>query len=270
MKLLDERMFRAVQLSLRAAAADNAAEKLPDGVCGRMSGIALTYNVPDDYDTVFLPGCLTKTRAEKVNAGKVKLFADHGPFTHTHVGFVKSLNDVGDAAVMVADLFDTDAGRSMKEYLESVLASGADTGLSIGFRSRDSEWRKDEKTGEMFLYFKEIELREISITPVPAVPGTEVTSVRREQGESDEDLLKRTLRRILVALPERDVRALVDEVYASSTASPNSSQAASPAGASTESNVATTAGSATVEQPKLASIEERTKAFRESFALTNV
>lgn len=200
---LDDHAFRATKLELRSG------EGLPKGVCGRVSGVALTYNVADDYGTVFVPGCLTKTRSEKVNTGKVKLFADHGPFTDTHVGVVRSLDDRGDSVMMVADLFDTEAGRNMKEYLSAVLASGADTGLSIGFRPHGEEWKADAVTGknDMMLFYKEIELREVSITPVPAVPGTDILAVRSA------DLLPRALRTILKALPKRDAQDVFDSVY---------------------------------------------------------
>ncbi len=122
--------FHATNLELRTE------ESLPDGVCGRLSGVAFMYNTADDYGTMFAPGCIDKTRAEKVNKGKVKLFADHGPFTDTHVGVVRSIEDMGDAAVMTADLFDTEPGRAMKDYLVAVLKSGADTGISISGRAR--------------------------------------------------------------------------------------------------------------------------------------
>jgi HK97 family phage prohead protease len=269
-----ERVFRQVQLSLRAAKVDGQ-EPLPAGVCGRINGIALVYNVADDYGTVFVPGCLAKTRAERVAGGKVKLFADHGPFTDTHVGVVRSLEDVGDAAVMTADLFDTEAGRAMKEYLDAVLTSGADTGLSIGFRPIDRQWMDAPdgmlgdgiKKGDMLLFYKEIELREISITPVPAVPGTDVVSVRREAGETDEGLLRRHLGHILRSLPERDARAVFDEVYATSAASTDTSAAPespTPAPASTAPD-AVRAESAP-DAASIATSEQRIAAARQSYA----
>lgn len=261
----NERVFRSIKLELRAVSAD-ANEKLPPGICGRFSDIALVYGVTDDYGTVFEQGCIAKTRAERVNTGKVKVFADHGPYTDCHVGVVRSMDDVGDAVTVIADLFDSEAGRTMKEYLEAVIASGAETGLSIGFRTRDSEWKKDEKTGEMFLHYNEIELREVSITPVPAVPGTDVIGVRREQGETDEDLLKRALGHILRSLPERDARTVFDEVYASAAkpdtpATPTQPPAGAPAGTDAEHAESATGADGTTVSP-VATIEERLAAVR--------
>lgn len=262
----NEHAARATKLEWRAQV--DAGEKLPPGVCGRISGIALVYNQVDDYGTVFKPGCLAKTRAERVNTGKVKLFADHGPFTDTHVGTVRTMEDVGDAVVMTADLFDTEAGRQMKEYIDAVIKSGGETGLSVGFRPRKKEWVPiDPKNpdGEDVLEFQEIELREVSITPVPAVPGAEVTSVRREAGESEEDLLKRTLARILRALPQRDAQAVFDEVYASAAepdkpAVPPTQPPASADGASAEPRAESAAASGA--PPKAASEAQRVAALR--------
>lgn len=260
-----EHAFFATQLELRAA---TEAEPLPAGVCGRLTGVALVYDVVDAYGTMFARGCLDKTRNEKVPRNKVKMFADHGPFVECHVGVVRKLEDIGDAAVMTADLFDTEDGRRMKEYLAAVLASDAETGLSIGFRSRGREWRKpDDGQGEPVLVFTEIELSEISITPVPAVPGTEVTGVRKQGEEGDDDtpdLLKRALRHILAALPEREARVVVDAVYAPSAPDPDTSAATRPtAGAGTEG----AEGGENVEgRDTLATPEERERALRKSFA----
>lgn len=268
MRMLDERIHRATQLQLRA---NDATEPLPAGVCGRLTGIALVYNVEDDYGTVFMPGCLSRTITDKVQQGKVKLFADHGPFTDTHIGTVRDIKDVGDAAIMTADLLDTDAGRKMKEYLEAVLASGGETGLSVGFRPKESEWKQVMNDAgvmiDMVLIYKEIELREISITPVPAVPGTDVTSVRREKGEDDEALLRRALKHILKSLPERDARAVFDEAYATSAAKPDTKDAASTSSAGT-SDAAAGAESAKGDTAasELASEEDRVLAVRKAFA----
>src|SRR5690242_19785956 len=77
-------------------------EELPEGVCGRIVGIGLRYNQPDYYGTMFAPGCLAKT-AEKVRAGKVKLYADHRYTTDNHAGVVRSIEDVGSDVLVKAD-----------------------------------------------------------------------------------------------------------------------------------------------------------------------
>lgn len=273
MKLLKDRLIRATKLewAARADGTPMTQDDLGKGVCGRVTGIALVYNVADDYGTMFMPGCLTKTRAEKVDAGKVKLFADHLAYSETHVGVVRSVVDVGDAVVMTADLFDTTAGRAMKEYLEAVLASGGETGLSVGFRAIDREWRDVELANgkrDTLLIFKEISLGEISITPVPAVPGTDITGVRREPGEHDEDLLRRALRHILRSLPEQDAKAEFDEVYAPGAATTDTEAAPITADAASPEGTSDAAPAEATEQHESgpASTDARREALRRSYA----
>lgn len=161
-------------LELRAEA-----EALPAGVCGVLMGVAVVYNVVDAYGTRFRPGCLDRTKREKLAAGKVKLFADHDGRTRAHVGYVKALETQGDREVMTAWLFDSEAGRAQKEYIGACMASGGYTGLSIGFYPRDTEM-VTLTDGEQVLDFLEVELDEVSNTPRPAVPGADVLGVRHD------------------------------------------------------------------------------------------
>lgn len=270
--------FRATEIEVRAKGDNESA--LPAGVCGRVTGIALVYEQIDSYQTVFSRGCLSRTIAERVAARKVKLFADHEMYVNEHVGTVVSITDVGDSAVMVADLFDTPAGRTMKEYLTAVLASRSDTGLSVGFRPVSKVWQEvDTERGKaMILRFNEIELKHIGVTPVPAVEGSGVTGVRSEgeengagNGETDAeaaDLLKRSLSAILRALPEHDARAVFDTVYARSTA-PTDTAAAPPAPpAAGTPNAGESAGSvAGAATTTVATEADRADALRRSFAV---
>jgi hypothetical protein len=151
----------------------------------------MVYDTVDAYNTTFAPGCMDQTRA-KVAAGKVKLFvaADQGFHqygTRTHVGTLRSLVTVGNQEIATADIFDTADGRALKEYLSAVMASGSETGCSIGFYPRDSETvpapsvpgsaGPDMMSGTV-TRFTEIELEELSITPINAVPGADVLAVR--------------------------------------------------------------------------------------------
>ena len=251
--------------------ADGVGNDIPDGCCGRMTGIALTYGVVDDYGTIFAPGCLAKTTAEKVRQGGVRLFADHDPRTHSHVGTVTDIKDVGDTAVMTAVIFDTDAGRKMKEYLEAVTKSGkvtgGKTGLSVGFRSVEDETVEVEGGSPWgSTLFKEIALREISVTPVNAVPGTDVMSVRREAGEKDQGLLHRMLARILAEVPESEAQAVFDTAYASA-ADPAHNDAeptgATPAAAPIADGAAGSESSTVSADSQALPFDERMKIMRE-------
>lgn len=187
---------------------------LPPGFCGVVQGVALPYDTVDGYGTMFAPGCLDKTRAQKVAGRKVKLFVDHDYAIPTHVGTILSLEDVGGAAVMTAGILDTKEGREVREYLLAITASGSSTGLSVGFYERASEWVTSPDGVGSVLRYLEVELIEVSLTPRQAVPGAEVTGVR--SSEAVVGLLERSLRGLCLALPAARVRAIVEETLAAS------------------------------------------------------
>lgn len=195
-------------LSIRAEGED-----LPAGVAGRVSGVALTYDVVDSYDTMFARGCAKRSIDQRVSARKVPLLMDHERSTRAHVGVVAAMEEVGDSLVMVADIFDTAEGRAALEYVKAVLSAGADTGFSIGFIPRKSEVvRVGDKTIERFT---EVELREVSLTPMPAVPGAQVSGARADAlapTMSDDDILTIAAHAALSALPE-SLRLSVMQMY---------------------------------------------------------
>lgn len=168
---------------------DAAADPLPDGVVGRVEGIALVYDVIDSYGTMFARGALGDAPA-RAGRGEIKLYWDHGNAlsgsysTDDHIGVVRTLEDVdlpsGQTGVrMAADLFDTLSGRKAHEYLRAVAATGSETGLSIGGRFDGDDMDIEEHDGETVLVFRRVELREVSVTAMPAVPGAVVTFVRQ-------------------------------------------------------------------------------------------
>ncbi len=213
---------RVPNLTMRSTAlAFRTEDELPTGVCGRVTGLALRYNVVDSYGTLFTPGSVEKTRA-KVTAGKVKLFDNHGMQdyygTRTHIGFVRSLTMAGDAELMVADLFDTEDGRRAKEYLSAVTASGAETGLSIGFYGRGGTDVRDSNGVWQHYAYSEIELDEISLAPRQAVPGALVANVRAEQ---DPKVLRALLTPLCARMSDADILTLLRETRAAAPAVPD-------------------------------------------------
>jgi HK97 family phage prohead protease len=159
--------------------------ELPPGIAGRVSGIAVTYDVVDSYGTMFARGCAKRSIDQRVAARKVPLLMDHEASTRAHVGVVSAMSEAGDALIMTADVFDTEEGRAAMEYVKAVMAAGASTGFSIGFVPRKAEIVNVD--GSNVERFTEIELREVSITPMPAVPGASVTSARHEERTDDMD-----------------------------------------------------------------------------------
>jgi len=206
-KLLQKRIALVPQLELREAGEGDA------GFCGRLMGIALPYGVVDTYRTVFQSGCIDRTRDKKVAARKVKIFLDHAYGVRTHVGTVLEMPDVASSAMIVGGLLDTAAGREAKEYLTAVLASGSETGLSVGFYARKEQ--AGQVDGQAVTVFTEIELDEISITPRQSVPGATVTGTRAEGAEMTDgevEVAERTFRILAEALPAERVAAIVAEV----------------------------------------------------------
>ena len=235
-----------------------AAADLPAGVCGQVVGVALVYGVRDAYGTAFAPGCLDRTKREKLAAGKIALYANHEYQTHAHVGVIRGLDTTGDREIMTADIFDTAAGRALKEYLSAVTATGAHTGLSVGFFDRASDLR-DDGDGERTLWYTEVELEEVSATPRPAVPGADVLAVRRDDAQP----LQIALRTLITTLGPDAVRAALDAVVPPGNAvPPEDSSSAAPA----ETSDAEGEDSHRRNDPVAATMDERMTAVRTSYA----
>ena len=175
------------------------------------------------------------------------------------------MQDIGDALVMTADIFDTADGRAALEYVKAVLASGASTGFSIGFIPRASEMVQVD--GKPVERFTEIELREVSITPMPAVPGAEVASARNDEipeeadnpttERTDVELLMVAARIALDALPAADREAIVGAYRATLTQTETATPVAP---------VVTDTPTST-ESSRYVALEDRVKAARSTFVL---
>jgi HK97 family phage prohead protease len=244
---------------------------LPPGVCGRLSVIALNFDVTDSYGTSFAPGCAARSIGQKVAARKIPFLMDHNREVRAHVGVVASMDEVGASYHSVIDLFDTDDGRRALEYAKAVLAANASTGVSVGFVPRRSEL---VKVGERSIErFTEIELRELSLTPMPAVPGADVVGARHGEGAGDEvadegldeerddvTLLSSAARAALDALPVEARTALIQQYADLLPAAPS-------AGSSASSTDATTAATAPDTAARMATMDERITALRSTYAV---
>jgi HK97 family phage prohead protease len=186
------------------------------GIAGVVQGVALTYGVEDAYGTMFARGSVDKSIAERVNNRKLNVFLDHDTDVRKHVGVVASARDVGNALVVEVEILDTAAGREALEYVRAALAADVSTGFSIGFVPR--AWRNAGSGPDPVIEFTEVELRELSLTPVPAVPGAVATGTRADDASDstpDVDLLERAAMATLAAMPEaRRVAVLRSMGYA--------------------------------------------------------
>ena len=152
-------------------------------MAGQISGVALTFDMVDTYGTTFARGCAKRSIDTKVAAGRLPLMLDHEWETEAHVGVVRELVDTGTGYLMTADLFATEEGQEARRYVQNVLAADAYVGLSIGFRPIRSEMVVID--GQRVERFTEIELREVSLTPLPSVPGTDVVAARSDRAAVD-------------------------------------------------------------------------------------
>ena len=188
----ERRQYRsATTLTMRGA---DEVNPLPAGVIGQVEGIALVYGVVDTYGTTFKRGCLDRTIRERVAAGKVKLYVDHGDVmlsgmydTHLHIGTVRAMWDAQEpdgtwVNRFRADIFDTEPGRTAHEYLRAIAATNSETGVSIGLMDSPKTTRA-VVGGVVCEEIAEVALREISVTGESSVPGTRVTAVRQETVE---------------------------------------------------------------------------------------
>jgi HK97 family phage prohead protease len=247
-------------------------DDLPAGIVGRISAVALPFNQEDSYGTSFAQGCAARSIGQKVKARKVPFLLDHDRRTGSHAGTIMSVEDAGTGYLMGADVLDTRLGRETMEYVKALIASGGTTGVSIGFIPRKSEFKKSAQ-GRTIEVFTEIELSEISLTPMPAVPGAEVIGARKEEegaadpttsGSQRDDITLMTLaaRAALDALPD-EARAEVLKQYG--TASPKPSEGAAPAEG--EQGSRTTTATESRDEGNV-SMDERIAAVRKTFVHT--
>lgn len=246
---------------------------LPAGTCGRISAIGVRYNVPDAYGTIFKPGCLAKTVAQKVSAGRVRYHADHIYKTTEHIGTVRNVEDVGDDVLITAEIFDTESGRRYLEYAKACMTTKSQTGCSIGFYSRATEMVEIE--AERFLAFTEVELEEFSATPVNAVDGADLLSARREPNPERLRLQRAALDALLQVLPESESRAAFAARFVSGTDDPKDPRSPAPAAGPPTGNAKDGADSAHARNaapedspapaPIAASMDDRLAVVRRSF-----
>jgi uncharacterized protein len=106
------------------------------------------------------------------------------------------------------------APTTLGDEMLSLLKMEAVRGLSIGFRTVDSEWRNDARV------LKQVDLHEISLVSLAANPLAEVTAVKsrlsaRGEHVPDRRSFERDLREKM-CLSRSVARKVADEIYASS------------------------------------------------------
>lgn len=133
-----------------------------DGDRGQIRGVALPYGVKDSYDTIFDAGCVSNA------SGKVKLHRSHNP--DTPIGFAMLREGMGSLE------YDAEVFKDLPEVLPTweMIKRGLFDGVSIGFDVKDSYYDPVEDC----VHFRRIEIMELSVVSIPAVPGATITEVR--------------------------------------------------------------------------------------------
>jgi HK97 family phage prohead protease len=129
---------------------------------------------PMGFDERFARGAFTRTIAERVDKGKVKLFGQHGRTQgHMPIGQVVSAREEPSGLYITAQIADTTAGRDAVELIRSGVAEG----LSVSFGTKaDREVDGVREVTEAVLF-------EVSVVDEPAYPSAQVLSLRSRLDE---------------------------------------------------------------------------------------
>lgn len=179
-------------MQIREYAAKAAA--LEDG--RTITGLAVPYDTP----TQLAPGFFEKIARGAVDlTSKPALFYRHGE----PIGIVTEMTDTADGLEITARISDTVQGRDAA----TLAADGAITALSIGFFEREYTDSQDENG--ITRTQTSIDLREVSLVPIPAYDQAQITSVRerKEPAPMTDSTAK----------PETLTRAQMDETITEAT-----------------------------------------------------
>jgi HK97 family phage prohead protease len=133
-------------------------------------GYGSVFNNVDLVGDVVAPGAFKGSLAEHRGAGTMPLmFWMHKP--DQVAGAWVSMREDARGLSVKGVLAQTPLGDEMR----SLLGLKAVRGLSIGFRTRDTEWVDDEERG-LYRVIKEVDLVEVSLVSLAANPLAEVTA----------------------------------------------------------------------------------------------
>lgn len=155
----------------------------PDGVDGRITAKVLTYNVVDDYQTVFLPGVFRASM--DVRMPRIVWSHDWAEPLGRWERYLE--DDEGLTLVGQLDDFD-DVPRARQAW--SQLRSGTIDQFSVGFMPEEAQPMVVD--GRDVLGFTQGRLDEASLVLVGAVPGTELVSLRSPRVHQREVIVVRT------------------------------------------------------------------------------
>lgn len=136
-----------------------------------ISGYASFFGNVDSYGDVVQKGAFKKTLNDKNRGRKVKFLYQHNPYEP--IGIPTDIVEDDKGLRFSAEFADTERGEEAYELARI----GALDGLSIGFRTIDSEYNSD--TGIRTLV--EIDLMEVSLVTFEANTKAKVTDVKNDK-----------------------------------------------------------------------------------------
>lgn len=131
-----------------------AIEWKADTATGSIEGYGAVFGNVDSYGDIILPGAFASVGN---NGRKVKMLWQHDPSQPIGV-WDEMREDARGLYVKGRILTNVEKGRDAVALMEA----GAIDGLSIGYRTKDSEWKDGNR------YLKEVELWETSIVTFPS------------------------------------------------------------------------------------------------------
>lgn len=161
----------------------------PEGA-GSFSGYGAVFNNVDSYGDVILPGAFKKT---------IKTFLKSGfnvvghEWSDLPIAFPTEAHEDAKGLMLTAAFHSTNAAQAARTVMFERAAAGLDVGLSIGYRTVNSEMvSKDDKRilalgidpntptmwGDQYRLLKQVDLFEVSYVTAPANTSATATAVK--------------------------------------------------------------------------------------------
>lgn len=171
---------------------------------GEIEGYASVFGQLDQGDDVVLPGAFRECLKQR-SPRDIKLLWQHDP--HEVIGKWTELREDGKGLYAKGQLFQKiQRGQEATELARE----GAVDGLSIGYRTKVSEY--DNDTGVRLL--KELDLREVSLVTFPMLETARVSAVKNLADlKTIRDFEEALVSGTLPALPAKDAKALLAEGF---------------------------------------------------------
>ena len=144
-----------------------------------MEGYGSVFGVVDSYDERTIPGSFKDSLNDHKTSGSMPIFLkDHDPSQVVGV-FTEAFEDTK-GLMLRAKFADTTLGKDAYTLVKLFHQHGQSFGMSIGYRLL--KWEIDP-TNKNVLNLLKVDLREVSLTPFPALPAAHTLGVKFEEGE---------------------------------------------------------------------------------------